>query len=548
MKKINAVPVALGRDYPITIHDLGSHGEGVGRYEGFTVFVAGALPGETVRATILTLKKKYAVGDLREIITASPDRVTPPEGNYPEVGIYPLVTWDYEAQLRWKRARVAHLLTHIGGIDVAVEPVIGMADPFHYRNKIQVPVGLRDGRPAIGFYERQSHDIVDMTTCLLQDPATNRLLAAVRKIRAELATEPYDERTGTGVLRHVVGRTGEGGKVMAILVTATRELPDKERWIERLREEVPELVSLYQNIQKERTNVILGKTMKHLWGHEVLAATIGDLRFALSPGSFFQVNPVQTRVLYETALQAARLTGQETVIDAYCGTGTISLFLARQAQRVIGVEKFAPAVKDARNNARLNGLENASFIAGDTAEILPQLAAQGVTPDVIVMDPARAGCDEKVLATVADWQPSRIVYVSCNPATLARDAAYLATRGYAVTYVQPVDMFPHTTHIEVIALLSKLDSKKYISVELPMDHMDLTSAESKATYKQIQNYVFEKFGFKVSNLYIAQVKEKYGIKERENYNKSKNEDSKQPICPAEKEEAIKDAFRHFKML
>lgn len=455
MKKINAVPVALGRDYPITIHDLGSHGEGVGRYEGFTVFVTGALPGETVRATILTLKKKYAVGDLREIITASPDRVTPPKGYYPEVGIYPLVTWDYEAQLRWKRERVAHLLTHIGGIDVAVEPVIGMADPFHYRNKIQVPVGLRDGRPAIGFYERQSHDIVDMTTCLLQDPATNRLLAAVRKIRAELATEPYDERTGTGVLRHVVGRTGEGGKVMAILVTATRELPDKERWIERLREEVPELVSLYQNIQKERTNVILGKTMKHLWGHEVLAATIGDLRFALSPGSFFQVNPVQTRVLYETALQAARLTGQETVIDAYCGTGTISLFLARQAKRVIGVEKFAPAVKDARNNARLNGLENASFIAGDTAEILPQLAAQGITPGVIVMDPARAGCDEKVLATVADWQPSRIVYVSCNPATLARDAAYLAARGYAVTYVQPVDMFPHTTHIETVALLSR---------------------------------------------------------------------------------------------
>ena len=455
MKKINAVPVALGRDYPITIHDLGSHGEGVGRYEGFTVFVAGALPGETVRATILTLKKKYAVGDLREIITASPDRVTPPEGYYPEVGIYPLVTWNYAAQLRWKRARVAHLLTHIGDIDVVVEPVIGMADPFHYRNKIQVPVGLRDGRPAIGFYERQSHDIVDMTTCLLQDPATNRLLAAVRKIRAELSTEPYDERTGTGVLRHVVGRTGEGGKVMAILVTATRELPDKERWIERLREEVHELVSLYQNIQKERTNVILGKTMKHLWGHEVLAAIIGDLRFALSPGSFFQVNPVQTRVLYETALQAAQLTGQETVIDAYCGTGTISLFLARRAKRVIGVEKFAPAVKDARNNARLNGLENASFIAGDTAEILPQLAAQGVTPEVIVMDPARAGCDEKVLATVADWQPSRIVYVSCNPATLARDAAYLAARGYAVTYVQPVDMFPHTTHIETVALLSR---------------------------------------------------------------------------------------------
>jgi len=289
----------------------------------------------------------------------------------------------------------------------------------------------------------------------LQDPATNRLLAAVRKIRAELSTEPYDERTGTGVLRHVVGRTGEGGKVMAILVTATRELPDKERWIERLREEVPELVSLYQNIQKERTNVILDKTMKHLWGHEVLAAIIGDLRFALSPGSFFQVNPVQTRVLYETALQAAQLTGQETVIDAYCGTGTISLFLARRAKRVIGVEKFAPAVKDARNNARLNGLENASFIAGDTAEILPQLAAQGVTPEVIVMDPARAGCDEKVLATVADWQPSRIVYVSCNPATLARDAAYLAARGYAVTYVQPVDMFPHTTHIETVALLSR---------------------------------------------------------------------------------------------
>lgn len=449
------IPVHAGRDYSIDIHDLGSHGEGIGRYEGFTVFVPGALPGERVRASIRLVKKKYAVAELAVIETPSLARIEPPTGYYPEVGIYPLATMDYAAQLHFKRERVASLLRRIGHSEANVLPVLGMAHPWHYRNKIQLPVGYRDGAPALGFYEAGSHRIVDMTECLLQDEGTSALLRAAREIILTHGMIPYDETTGEGTIRHIVGRTGTDGRLQAVIVTAGNTLPQTELWIRELRARLPQLVSLYHNVQSARTNRILGPTMHRLWGEEQLPAQIGDIRFLLSPGSFFQVNPAQTEVLYRTALNYAALTGEETVIDAYCGTGTISLFLARRAARVIGVEIFPAAVADARANAERNNLPQAEFIAGDTAQILPMLAADGVRPDVIVMDPARAGCDERVLTAAVAMNPARIVYVSCNPATLARDIAILENNGYRTRQVQPVDMFPHTMHIEAVALLTR---------------------------------------------------------------------------------------------
>jgi len=404
------------------------------------------------------------------------------------------------------------------------------------------------GKAALGCDRQGSHDIIPVSSCAIQKEENNRLLRFARRFIEKYGISVYDEKTRKGSLRHVLGRVGDGGKMMAVLVTASEILPEEKRWIEEIKKELPEVVSLWHNIQSKLGNTILGAKIRHLWGRETLTASLCGLRFEVSPYSFFQVHKEQAEILYEKALAYADLKGGETVIDAYCGTGTISLCLAKKAKRVIGIEIVKPAIEDAKKNAKKNHMENTEFYAADAGKLMPQLYRKGLVPDVIVMDPVRAGCSEEVLKAAAGMNPKRIVYVSCNPATFARDAKILKSEGYEIKEIQPVDMFPQTMHVEAIVLLSKLDSKNHISVELPIDDMDLTSAESKATYKEIQNYVLEKFGFKVSNLYIAQVKEKCGIKERENYNKSKKEDLKQPICPIEKEEAIKDAFRYFQMI
>lgn len=547
--KYDPSQVRIHEVYTVAIRDLGVHGEGIGSVDGFTVFVLGALPGETVTAEIILLKKSYALGKLLSIEQESPFRVVPECPVYENCGGCQLSHLTYEGQLDMKYRRVKDVIERIAGESgKLVRPVLPAAHPFAYRNKMAVPAGLVKGEAALGCYRQGSHDIISVSSCAIQKEENNRLLQFARRFIDKHGISVYDEKTRKGSLRHVLGRVGDDGKVMAVLVTASETLPEEERWIEEMQKELPEVISLWHNIQPKPGNTILGAKIRHLWGRETLTASLCGLQFEVSPYSFFQVHKEQAEILYEKALEYADLKGGETVIDAYCGTGTISLCLAKKAKRVIGIEIVKPAIEDAKKNAKKNHMENTEFYAADAGKLMPQLYRQGLVPDVIVMDPVRAGCSEEVLKAAAGMNPKRIVYVSCNPATFARDAKILKSEGYEIKEIQPVDMFPQTMHVETIVLLSKLDSKNHISVELPMDDMDLTSAESKATYKQIQNYVLEKFGFKVSNLYIAQVKEKCGIKERGNYNKSKNIDSKQPVCPIEKEESIKDAFRHFQMI
>ena len=547
--KYDQAQVRIHEAYTVAIRDLGVHGEGIGSVGGFTVFVPGALPGETVTAEITLLKKSYALGKLLSIEQESPFRVVPECSVYENCGGCQLSHLTYEGQLDIKYRRVKDVIERIAGESgKLVRPVLPAAHPFAYRNKMAVPAGLVKGKSALGCYRQGSHDIIPVSSCAIQKEENNRLLRFARRFIEKYGISVYDEKTRKGSLRHVMGRVGDGRKIMAVLVTASETLPEEERWIEEIQKELPEVVSLWHNIQSKPGNTILGAKIRHLWGRETLTASLCGLQFEVSPYSFFQVHKEQAEVLYEKALAYADLKGGETVIDAYCGTGTISLCLAKKAKRVIGIEIVKPAIEDAKENAKKNHMENTEFYAADAGKLMPQLYRKGLVPDVIVMDPVRAGCSEEVLKAAAGMNPKRIVYVSCNPATFARDAKILKSEGYEIKEIQPVDMFPQTMHVEAIVLLSKLDSKNHISVELPIDDMDLTSAESKATYKEIQNYVLEKFGFKVSNLYIAQVKEKCGIKERENYNKSKKEDLKQPICPIEKEEAIKDAFRYFQMI
>jgi len=466
------LPVAKNEDVEVEIIGLTHEGEGVGRVEGYTLFIGGALPGERVRAKVLKVKKQYGYAKLIEVVVASPDRIAPPCEIYKQCGGCQLQHWSYEAQLDWKHQHVVDNLERIGKLKVGaaegetseglneeagivVHPTLGMNDPWRYRNKAQVPMGLAEEGGLIGgFYARNSHRIIDMDACLIQHDQNDDIVRRVKAIGRELGVTAYNEETGEGLLRHVVVRVGfRTGELMVVLVTNGAKLPLAEAWIEAIRAQVPGVESICQNINTKRTNVIFGDVTKTLWGRDVIYDYIGDVKFAISARSFYQVNPVQTEVLYGKTLEYAGLTGSETVIDAYCGIGTISLFLAQHAKRVYGVEIVPEAIEDARANAALNGISNAEFEVGAAEDVMPRWLEQGVSPDVVVVDPPRKGCDERLLETLLTMQPERIVYVSCNPATLARDLRLLEDGGYCVKEVQPVDMFPHTVHVESVALL-----------------------------------------------------------------------------------------------
>lgn len=450
------IPIRAGGVYDIRIDDLGIHGEGIGKYEGFTLFVPGALPGETVRAEAALIKKGYAVGVLREVLEASPRRAVPDCPVYADCGGCQISHLTYEGQLEAKRKRAAGAVSRIGGYpENLVLPVIPAPHPFGYRNKMAVPAGPGPEGAVLGCYRQGSHDIIPAPSCLIQRDANNRLLAAARAVMKKYRIAPYDEKTGKGSVRHILGRTGDEGRLMAVIVTATRGLPEEKAWVSELRAALPELVSIYHNIQSRPGNTILGPKIRRLWGRETLTASLCGLTFEISPYSFFQVNPEQAETLYEKALEYAGLTGEETVIDAYCGTGTISLCLAKRAKKVIGIEIVEAAIENAKENARRNGLTHAEFLCGDAGKLMPALYEKGLAPDVIVCDPARAGCSEDTLRAAAGMAPEKIVYVSCNPATFARDAARLRELGYILRKVQPVDMFPQTTHVELVSLLTR---------------------------------------------------------------------------------------------
>ncbi len=449
-------PVENQKIYEIAVTGMGVSGEGIGKVQGFTVFIPGAIPGETVKARIQLIKKNYAKAVLEEILTPSSWRVRPACPVYGLCGGCQISHLSYGGQLAMKQQRVTDAVVRIGGgSGDCIRPILGAAHPWNYRNKMMIPTGGVKGHVQAGFYAAGSHRIVPTESCLLQKEENNRLMQSLLAWADRTGAVPYEETEKKGSLRHIMGRVGENNRVMAVLVTADRETGSHTDWTEAVRKDLPGLSSAWHNIQNRPTNVVLGPVMNRLWGSETIEEELCGLHFRISPYSFFQVNKEQAQVLYRTALSFCGLTGAETVIDAYCGTGTISLCMARQAKKVIGIEIVKPAVKDARMNAEMNHIDNAEFIAGDAGAVMPDLAQKGIRPDVIVCDPVRAGCSEEVLRAAAHMEPEKIVYVSCNPATMARDAARLRDLGYEIITVQPVDMFPQTMHVECVALMSR---------------------------------------------------------------------------------------------
>ncbi|WP_059104509.1 23S rRNA (uracil(1939)-C(5))-methyltransferase RlmD [Shouchella shacheensis] len=456
MKKQEA-PVQKNETVTVTIEDLSHDGSGVAKVSGYALFIPKTIPGEKATVKVVKTKKGYGFARLIKIETESDDRVDPPCPLFQRCGGCQIQHIDYPAQLRYKQKQVKDVITRVAKLpNVTVHGTIGMDDPWRYRNKAQVPVAYQDGEFVAGFYEKRSHRIVDMEECIIQNEHNDAVIHIVKKLAQEYGIHAYDEASHCGTLRHIVARYGKStGQVMVVLITKGAELPHKQKLIEAIREKVPNVKSIMQNVNSKRTNVIFGDKTKVLWGEEHIYDEINGIRFAISARSFYQVNPDQTNRLYGKALEYANLTGSETVIDAYCGIGTISLFLARKATHVYGVEVIPEAITDAKRNAKLNGLTNAEFAVGEAENVMPWWHAQGVRPDVIVVDPPRKGCDEKLLETMIALKPKRIVYVSCNPGTLARDLRILEDGGYQTKEVQPVDMFPQTTHVETVTLLGR---------------------------------------------------------------------------------------------
>ena len=534
----------------LKITDMGNDGEGIGRTkDGYTLFVKDTVIGDEIEAKVIKAKKNYGYGKLMKILQPSADRVEPLCPKAGPCGGCQLQALSYKKQLEYKQNRVRNHLERIGGFtEIPMEPIIGMEEPYHYRNKAQFPVGRnKEGRIITGFYAGRTHSIVENRKCYLGVTGNEEILNRVIHWMEEFHVEPYDEKTGSGLVRHILIRYGfASGEWMVCLVINGEKIPAKGQLIDALTD-LPGMTSITANVNTRRDNVILGERILPLWGQTYITDQIGDVSYEISPLSFYQVNPLQTRKLYEKALSYAQLQGNETVWDLYCGIGTISLFLAQKAKKVYGVEIVPAAIEDARRNARLNGFDNAEFFVGKAEEILPQkYEEEGIYADVIVVDPPRKGCDQALLDTILKMQPERVVYVSCDSATLARDLKYLCESAYRLEKVCPVDQFGMTVHVETVVLLSKLNTKQHIEVELNLDELDLTAAESKATYDEIKAYVLEKYGLKVSSLYISQVKRKCGLDVGQNYNLSKKEDAKVPQCPPEKEAAIVEALKYCK--
>ena len=536
----------------LRIEDMSQDGLGIGKAEGYALFVKDTVIGDLAKVKILKTKKNYGFARLEELLEASDKRTEPKCPLARPCGGCQLQMMKYEEQLRWKEQKVRSDLQRLGGFqEIPMEPIQGMENPFRYRNKAQFPIGYdREGKLVAGFYAGRTHTIIPADDCLLGSESNRRILGRILDWMGRYGIAAYREDTGKGLVRHALIRSGFAtGEIMVCLVINGKQFPRGKELTESLTQ-IPGMTSITFSSNTRRDNVILGDSYEVLWGQDYITDSIGEIRYQISPLSFYQVNPVQTRRLYRQALEYAGLTGKETVYDLYCGIGTISLFLAQRAGKVFGVEIVPQAVEDARANARLNGITNAEFFAGRAEEIVPrQYREQGIRADVVVVDPPRKGCGEELLETMTAMAPEKIVYVSCDPATLARDLKYLCARGYELKKVRAFDQFPQTVHVETVVLLSKgeVDSKR-IRVEFSLEDMDMSEFQDGATYTQIKDYVLEHSGLKVSNLYISQIKRKCGIEVGKNYNLPKSEDSRQPQCPPEKEKAIREAFKYFGMI
>lgn len=575
--------------FQVQIEDMSDTGEGIGKTDGFTWFVKDAVIGDVVEAKVMKTKKSYGFARLMQVLEPSVCRVTPRCPSARQCGGCQLQSMSYEEQLKFKENKVRNNLSRIGGLtEIPMEPIIGMDEPWRYRNKAQFPFGKdKDGRIITGFYAGRTHAIIEQEDCLLGVEENQPILDCIRGFMEEYHIAPYEEEIHKGLVRHVLIRKGfTTGELMVCLVLNgnVKKLKAPEVLVERLvklfalapgldvageagkapctgdavcaetaavdKMLVPaaHMVSISCSINREKTNVIMGKEIVNLYGPGYITDYIGNVCYRISPLSFYQVNPVQTQKLYGTALEYAGLTGEETVWDLYCGIGTISLFLAQKAKKVYGVEIVPQAIDDARANAQLNHFENVEFFVGKAEEVLPeQYEKNRVYADTIVVDPPRKGCDSVCLDTIVKMAPKKVVYVSCDSATLARDVKYLGERGYEVKRVRAVDMFPWSGHVETVCLLVLRNPVTHINIDVDVEEM-VQDKRGLATYGQIKDYVLEHSGLNVSSLYIAQVKQKHGIIERENYNKPKSEDARQPQCPLEKERAITEALKHFGML
>lgn len=558
----------------VTIEDVGMEGEGIGKIDGFPLFIKDAVVGDTVEAKIIKSKKNYAYARVEKVVTPSPFRVEPPCKSHRQCGGCQIQALSYDRQLAFKQDKVRNNLLRIGGfseaeVDRVMEHVVGMENPLRYRNKAQYPFGTdKQGNPITGFYAGRTHSIISNTECYLGREENREILQTILDYMKEYHVNAYDEETGKGLIRHALIRTGfYTGEIMVCLVINYKGkqesyLPEQDKLLEKLAL-INGMTSVSVSINTERTNVIMGKEIHTIWGSDTITDKIRvrdtgkedmpytgeELTFSISPLSFYQVNPMQTEKLYSLALEYAGLTGKESVWDLYCGIGTISLFMALRAKEVYGVEIIPQAIDDARQNAVRNHIANAEFFVGKAEEVLPAVYEKEEShPDVIVVDPPRKGCDEKCLDTMLKMAPSRIVYVSCDSATLARDLKLLCAGGYRLERVRPVDQFAHTVHVETVCLLSLKKDTPKIEVTMEPDEKSNYTPEEKATYQKIKEYVKNKYGVNVHTRYIAEVKRMCGLDMGENYNKSKKENPEVKHCPQEKVEYIKDALKYYSVI
>ena len=589
------------QEYEITIEDIGNEGEGIGRIDGMAVFVKDAVPGDVARIRIIKAKKNYAYGRLMEILIPSVDRVEPICPHARQCGGCSIMQLRYEKQLEWKQSKVLNCLKRIGGIadvESKMEPIIGMGSvclnesgdnlcteadgqennilgdekiyrvkesfpAIRYRNKAQFPVRKdKDGHTVIGFYAGRTHHVIDTDVCYLQAPVNDEIIRRFRSFMERYQVEPYEEEHHSGLVRHILTRVGKktGGIMVCVIINGTEligQLPSKnggkyanvEQELVDCLKDIPGMTSISLNVNQDKTNRILGTHCRTIWGRDTITDYIGNVKYQINPLSFYQVNPEQTEKLYRKALEYADLHGDETVWDLYCGIGTISLFLAQNAKKVMGVEIIPEAIDDARKNAKMNGFDNVEFFVGKAEEVLPeQYKKYGVYADVIVVDPPRKGCDEVALNTMITMAPKKIVYVSCDPATLARDVKVLVAAGYELEKVCAVDQFGHSGHVETVVKLSLKKDTPKIEVTMEPDEESNYTPQEKATYSKIKEYVKEKYGVNVHTSYIAQVKRMCGLDMGENYNKSKKGNPEVKQCPQEKVEYIKDALKHFKLI
>ena len=536
-------PPVKNQVYTAEITGYSSEGLGIARIGGQVVFVHNAILGEVCDILVMKVLKNTAYGKAVAWQSVSPHRVEPDCPYYRRCGGCAFRHMDYAGELEAKRQRVQDALRRVGGSSVEVEEILGAAETLRYRNKGQYPVSP-EGK--VGFYQARSHCVTDIDTCLIQKPQADAAASALRRYMAEHRVPGYDERTGKGLVRHLYVRTNQAGQSLICIVVNGDKLPHEEELVHSMRRAVPDAAGVVLGINTARSNVILGDRYRTLWGKDTLTDTLCGHQFRLSIPSFYQVNREQAEVLYRRAVDYAGLTGAELVLDLYCGAGTITLTMADRAKKLIGAEIVPPAVKNARENARANGISNVEFFCGDASDIAAKLAADDLRPDVICVDPPRKGLAPEVIDAMVRMGPQRIVYVSCDPATLGRDVKLLEQGGYKARQAAAVDLFPGTAHVETVCLLESAKNLPHISFTVNMEDLPRPTRKS-ATYDEIKAYVSEKHGLKVSSLYIAQIKEKHGLKERENYNIG-NGKSKELVCPPEKEQAILDAFKHFGMI